>query len=170
MKINISNIPAGSSVYDLSTSAVLMALPENFSGDVSVHAALVKTSWQIVATIDAHVNAAFQCDRCAEQSVHRVDAAFEQVYSWGETERTAVEGEDFYVLGDGQKEIDLSDAVREYLLLAVPVKNLCREDCRGLCVVCGTNLNDRLCGCTPDTGDIRWSALQNLASRNEPHS
>jgi uncharacterized protein len=170
MNVNISNIPAGSSTVELSQSATLMALPENFSGDVSAHVSLIKTSWQIVVKIDAHADAAFECDRCADQSVHRIDAEFEQVYTWGETERDTVEGEDFFVLGDGQKVIDLADAVREYLLLAVPVKNLCHEDCRGLCPVCGTNLNERLCTCAPETGDIRWSALQNLASRNEPHS
>jgi uncharacterized protein len=170
MKINISNIPAGISTHELSQSAQLLGLPENFSGSVTAHVSLEKSSWQILAKITAQVNAAFVCDRCAEEYVRPINAVFDLVYTWTETERSTEEGEDLYVLGDGQKVIDVSDAVREYVLLGVPIKNLCRDDCRGLCAVCGTNLNERLCGCTPDEVDVRWSALQNLASQNEPHS
>lgn len=167
MKINISNIPLGTSVYEVAKGARELGLPENFSGEAHAHVTLQKTSWEIVATIDAHVNAAFQCDRCAEDFVQQVDASYELLFTWSGTERITAVEEDYYVLGDGQKEIDLSDSVREYLQLAVPIKNVCREECLGLCSVCGTNLNERLCGCTVAQGDIRWSALQNLASNND---
>jgi uncharacterized protein len=170
MIINIAAIPAGTSTQDLSLSAALMELPENFSGDVQTHVTIEKSSWQITAAIEAHVNAACECDRCAEQYVQRIETSFRQIYTWNGTERTATEEEDVFVLDAGQKKIDLTGSVREYLLLAVPAKTLCREDCLGLCMICGTNLNERNCGCTPETGDVRWSALQNLASRNEPHS
>jgi uncharacterized protein len=170
MNINISNIPAGITTYELSASAERLKLPDFFSGEAVAQVSLEKTAWQIVAAINVHADASFDCDRCTEHFVQRIEVSYTTVYTWTEPEGGIEEGEDVYVLGDGQKVIDLSETVHEYLVLGVPIKHLCREDCLGLCAVCGTNLNERLCGCRPDEGDSRWSALQKLASRTEPHS
>lgn len=64
-------------------------------------------------------------------------------------------------------EIDLGDAVREALILAVPEFPLCREDCRGLCARCGTDRNRGECRCPPAV-DVRWGALEAL--RNDKQS
>ncbi|MFC1931411.1 DUF177 domain-containing protein [Chloroflexota bacterium] len=58
--------------------------------------------------------------------------------------------------------IDLSEAVRQYMLLAVPMKPLCREKCAGLCQSCGRNLNEGSCDCPPQAVDPRWSELSRL--------
>jgi uncharacterized protein len=60
------------------------------------------------------------------------------------------------------KQIDLSPAVREQILLQIPSSPLCREDCRGLCPKCGKDLNDGDCGCDKTVMDPRWSALKGL--------
>ena len=57
-------------------------------------------------------------------------------------------------------EIDLDDFVREQVELALPMAPVCREDCRGLCPKCGTNLNESECSCTVTATDHRWSALE----------
>ncbi len=57
--------------------------------------------------------------------------------------------------------LSLDTLVTQQMYLEVPEKILCREDCRGLCLRCGANLNDGPCGCPPDT-DPRWSALSQL--------
>jgi len=61
------------------------------------------------------------------------------------------------------EEIDLTEYVREDILLGFPQHSLCREDCRGLCPNCGMNLNVRECGCDlrPAPGSV-WSALDEL--------
>jgi uncharacterized protein len=64
-------------------------------------------------------------------------------------------------------DIDLGDAVREALILAIPEFPLCREDCRGLCARCGTDLNRGECRCAP-AADPRWGALEAL--RNDTQS
>jgi uncharacterized protein len=56
--------------------------------------------------------------------------------------------------------IDLDPVVREQLLLALPGYPVCREDCKGLCTVCGVNLNERDCGCDRHVPDPRWAALE----------
>jgi len=60
--------------------------------------------------------------------------------------------------------LDLTEAICQYALLAIPMKPLCREDCAGLCPKCGYNLNQGPCGCLPQQVDPRWSKLKRLAS------
>ncbi len=63
------------------------------------------------------------------------------------------------------REIDLGGIVREQILLALPMDALCREDCRGLCPVCGKDLNQAECGCERQPADPRWGALKNVKLR-----
>jgi uncharacterized protein len=60
------------------------------------------------------------------------------------------------------KVIDLDPIVREQILLAVPGYPVCDEGCKGLCSVCGANLNERDCGCDRRVPDPRWAGLKNL--------
>jgi len=57
------------------------------------------------------------------------------------------------------KVIDLDPLLREQVLLALPAYPVCRETCKGLCSVCGTNLNERECGCVRKVPDPRWAGL-----------
>ena len=58
--------------------------------------------------------------------------------------------------------IDLTEGIRQYALLAIPMKPLCREDCAGLCPNCGHNLNQGPCDCLPQETEPRWSELNKL--------
>lgn len=60
------------------------------------------------------------------------------------------------------KVIDLDPIVREQILLALPGYPVCTESCKGLCPVCGANLNDRACGCDRHVPDPRWAGLKNV--------
>jgi uncharacterized protein len=63
---------------------------------------------------------------------------------------------------DEQHILDLTEAVRQYSLLAIPMKTLCKKDCAGLCPTCGKNLNEGKCNCPKDNIDPRWSKLAEL--------
>jgi uncharacterized protein len=63
---------------------------------------------------------------------------------------------------DEQHILDLTDAVRQYALMAIPIKALCKQDCAGLCPTCGKNLNEGKCDCPDDDTDPRWSKLAEL--------
>ncbi|KFA88100.1 YceD family protein [Archangium violaceum] len=60
------------------------------------------------------------------------------------------------------KVIDLEPIVREQVLLALPMNTVCREECKGLCMKCGQNLNDKACGCDMTFVDPRLAALKNI--------
>jgi len=68
---------------------------------------------------------------------------------------------------DEQHVIDLTEAMRQYALLAIPMKPLCRGDCAGLCPSCGHNLNQGPCDCSPQETDPRWSVLRKLTLAND---
>ena len=65
--------------------------------------------------------------------------------------------------------LDLSEAIRQYALLTIPMKPLCRQDCAGLCPACGSNLNHTSCNCPSESIDPRWAELNKLVySNNQP--
>jgi len=110
------------------------------------------------------------CSRCLEPFTLPVDAAFDVRYlpasehGDGESE-VAEEDLDTSVYRDDQ--IDLNEVLREQFYLALPMKPLCREDCRGLCAQCGTNLNTGTCECEPVWEDPRLAPLKELGKRRE---
>ena len=62
---------------------------------------------------------------------------------------------------DGQHVLDLTDTLRQYRLAAIPMAPVCREDCKGICPECGTDLNEAACSCERYQ-DQRWTALRKL--------
>lgn len=62
---------------------------------------------------------------------------------------------------DDHHQVDLTEAVRQTVLIALPMVTVCQEDCKGLCSQCGKDLNQGPCDCQPET-DVRWSALERL--------
>lgn len=111
------------------------------------------------------------CARCLDPVVREVARDFDLLYrplgvDAGPAERavSATEAEVSYYQGDG---LLLEDVVREQVLLALPLKVVCREDCRGFCPQCGTNLNQQQCSCKDHVEDPRWAALKDIRSKLE---
>ena len=104
------------------------------------------------------------CSRCAEPYRLPVDAAFDQRYlpaSEASTQaESEVEEDDLETSYYSEDQIDLNELMREQFYLALPMKPLCREDCRGLCAQCGMNLNTGTCDCAPVWEDPRLAALK----------
>lgn len=111
------------------------------------------------------------CSRCAEPFRVPVDASFDLQYvpqadNAGEGEREIRE-EDLATAYHREGMIDLIDLLREQFQLALPMKPLCSEDCKGLCVECGANLNRTTCDCNPRWEDPRLAALKGLLKTEE---
>ena len=118
--------------------------------------------------VNGHVNAQarVECDRCLQPVDAPVDADFKLDYITGsEYESGSVaeltEAEMSVAVFDGQA-IDVDEIVKEQVVLAVPTRMLCREDCKGICPECGTDRNTGSCSCTTEDIDPRWAALKNL--------
>ena len=63
--------------------------------------------------------------------------------------------------------LDLTEAIHQYVMLAIPMKPLCHQDCAGICPTCGHDLNQGPCGCLPQRVNPRWSELNNLTLTND---
>lgn len=106
------------------------------------------------------------CDRCLEPARETVSGPFDLFFrpvieTDNHAEIQLEEGEidlSFYE-GDG---VGLKEALREFVLLALPMQFVCREDCKGLCPVCGKNKNVESCSCVTKPVDERWAALKDL--------
>lgn len=66
---------------------------------------------------------------------------------------------DVFLYDPNARNLDIRPAIRETWLLSAPGYAQCREDCKGLCAICGTNLNESTCNCTITKTDSRWDAL-----------
>jgi uncharacterized protein len=109
------------------------------------------------------------CARCLEPISRDVAKKFDLLYrpqgadaGKEELSVTAAEAEVSYYQGDG---LLLEDVLREQVLLALPLKAICREDCKGLCPHCGKNLNQEQCQCAEPLEDPRWSALKDIREK-----
>jgi uncharacterized protein len=118
--------------------------------------------------VNGHVEtrAQVECDRCLKPVELPVSADFTLEYisdSDYETSQAAelTEAEMWVSVFDG-KAIDVDEIVKEQILLAVPTRMLCREDCKGICPECGTDRNTGECDCVTNDIDPRWAALKNL--------
>ncbi|HEX9896458.1 MAG TPA: DUF177 domain-containing protein [Dehalococcoidales bacterium] len=61
--------------------------------------------------------------------------------------------------------LDLTESIRQYKVMALPMKPLCREECAGICPTCGKNLNEGPCDCPSDEADPRWAELLKLKNK-----
>jgi len=105
------------------------------------------------------------CARCLTEFEAKLSAPFERIVQRGKTFLDEGASDEITFIGPEADFVDLTDEVRDALLLALPIKPLCSEDCRGLCSLCGKNLNEGACTCRQERTDVRWSKL--LALKNQ---
>ncbi len=131
MKVKLSEIPEEGLTVTLAVDPKQMDLetPElKFTAPVGVTAAFQKHQDTVWVDVGVAGETELTCVRCLEQYSKPYDSRFQLDYSAKEREV-----------------LDITDDVRQEILLSYPARFLCREDCRGLCPQCGTNLNERSC-------------------------
>jgi uncharacterized protein len=134
--------------------------PITWEGEVS------RTSTGFLLTAHLEYEQFLECPRCLT-SVHvPVAASVELVVESRSSEPTLgeieLEDEDLDVLYVDGDELDTEPILMEQIHLNVPMRQLCRDDCRGLCTVCGQNLNEGDCACDRTSIDPRWEGLAKL--------
>ena|SRR2546429_6687652 len=109
------------------------------------------------------------CSRCLEPFTSLVDGKFDLRYQphahavgSGHDAERQIEEDDLSTAFYDDNEIDLGELMQEQFYLSLPMKPLCREECRGLCPICGTNLNRGTCDCKREWKDPRLAVLRTL--------
>ena len=161
MRINILDIPEEGleQEFDLPITINDNAIPDAASARIK----LLRFGKKILVDGAVKVNISLKCSRCLNDYSCPVDLDFREEYTPAdETEpgsRKELSGDQmdigFYV----GEEIDLAGIVKEQVLLEVPMKPLCKNDCRGLCSKCGADINMQTCNCKDDHIDPRLAPL-----------
>ena len=125
--------------------------PVSVKGSVFSRAGIVTLSVQCDCEYTA------PCDRCGNTAVKHYLVPIERVLV---AELENDEDDEMILLQDYK--LDLDELVFTEVVVNLPYKHLCKEDCKGLCQSCGKNLNDGPCGCATKTGDPRLAALSKL--------
>ncbi|MFZ5646474.1 MAG: YceD family protein [Bacillota bacterium] len=132
-----------------------------FNGSLELDITLFNNDGPLIMTGNLRGNIRIACGRCLEYFDMPVEAEISEVY-YNESmpDIRPEEGEEWIPFrGD---RIDITPEVIKSLLASIPMRPVCREDCRGLCQNCGVNLNMSACDCAKDDIDIRLEALKKL--------
>lgn len=125
--------------------------PAVVSGTVGNKLGIVTINYSVEAELKA------LCDRCLKEEAKDVKYCFTHILMRSLND---VDNDEYIVIEDGI--LDLLELVNADVLLELPIKSLCSEDCKGLCPQCGANLNETSCGCKAKTVDPRLEALLQL--------
>jgi uncharacterized protein len=124
---------------------------------------------------DVEADVELQCSRCLENFSVPVEASLEEefqptvdVMTGYVVKRDEAEENDAAFHIDANHMMDLTEPVRQAILVALPMKPLCREDCKGICAECGANLNEVDCGHMQAKEDDRWTGLRVLNIEDFP--
>jgi uncharacterized protein len=162
--IKYTNYADGIHLIEFSKSAKKLGLNEPFCGEVLLNCKMDKSQRQIVLFCDVTLDTQFICDRCAIDFRRDLKNHFQNIYLFEKREDN-VEDSDVYYLSPDKDTIELNSDIIEYANLSIPLKNLCKEDCKGLCIKCGVNLNDLSCDCKTTEIDPRWAPLSKLKDK-----
>jgi len=128
---------------------------------------LLRTDKGIWVSADLVCDIPSTCSRCLSNFDFALHITIEEEYlptidvNTGERIVYGNSEEDPFFI-DSQHILDLREALRQYEVASMPIKPLCREDCAGLCPMCGTDLNEGRCECTSEILDPRWETLLKL--------
>ena len=169
MKMNVAQLlktPIGS-IRSYKVNEIVDIAGDGSGNMVQGEIKLMRTDRGILAKGILHIEVEVTCSRCLSLFSCPLTLNFEEEYfptvdiAGGVPPPLPDEPGCFTI--DEHHILDLTEAIRQYALLAIPMKPLCRANCAGLCLNCGHNLNQGPCNCPPQGGDPQWSKLKELS-------
>jgi uncharacterized protein len=119
-----------------------------------------RTPQGILLQAGLQIQIGLECVRCLTDFLQSLNINFTELYAFSQRYVT-----DSGLLMPETGFIDLAPVLREYILLEIPISPLCRRDCKGLCAICGNNLNESICIHEDESVDPRLASLRKLLDR-----
>jgi uncharacterized protein len=168
MQINVAQLLRASlgAVREYTVDEAVDVLGNDDFRSVSGEVALLRTNRSILVRAKLESQVELECSRCLRSFACPVTVEFEEEYFptidvvSGMQLPPAEEPGGFII--DEHHVIDLTEAIRQYTLMGIPMKPLCRENCAGICPGCGQNLNVSGCNCPAEPADPRLARLEEL--------
>ena len=161
MKVNVSDIPEEGLLQEADLPIVIN---NDAKPDIAhVFIKILRFGRRVLVEGSVKLSAALTCGRCLKETLLPLDLAFSEEYIPAEDAGKDIDRElksremDLGYYSNDQ--LDINEIVKEQVLLSVPMKPLCRNDCAGLCPVCGKDLNEGACNCRKEELDPRLAPL-----------
>lgn len=164
--IKIAGLSDGEYDFEFEEPVTKLDLEHPFYGNFNVKIRLQKMIHQVFIDACFTINAQLECDRCDVSYNSALTNSFKMVYVLGSS-RTGEDDDspDFVYLPAETDRINIAPELHDFALLSVPMKKLCKEDCKGLCPKCGKDLNEGPCSCNDIPFDGRWLPLNELKNK-----
>jgi len=164
MIISLQDIPKeGLSLSYLESSEKFGFPRSSFPDPISISLYLSRDGDEILAEGRVVARELLQCSRCLAEATNLIEAQFMTAYApltqAPREEEVQLRREDLDVIFYQDDSIELSELITGQILLARPMRPLCKPECLGLCQACGQDLNLRACGCSPEVYHSPFSAL-----------
>ena len=166
MKINVHSLTDGVHIFEFDLDKSELDLgKQNFSiKEISLRCTVNKGDKNVYIASKTRAKIGFVCGSCLVDFTDVLEEEFSIFYT-SDIKTVKYDDEQVVQLFKPGTPIDLTNGLKENLLLAIPMKIACSEDCKGLCLTCGMNLNEESCNCKRTVVDPRWADLEKL--RNE---
>lgn len=172
MTINISEILANPSVigeYEVVPDFDMLELKQGnypVSHKERFVLTVVKEQDEIHVSGETEISLRIPCDRCLD--VVEMTFPIRADFQWNPDKMTDDVGDAQDITFMDGCILDVDKLVADEIVVALPMKILCKEDCKGLCSICGTNLNHGTCNCDRQVGDPRMAAIQDIFQSFQP--
>jgi len=172
MKINIKDLVSELTEYSFDVPVLEFDFSQEealLKEKVHVEVKVEKMRKDILLRGNINTHLELECSRCLKRFLYPVNENFQTIFQPFSPRTTEEEielvKEDLDVAFYKEDIIDLTEIVREQILLSIPMIPFCDQSCLGLCPHCGQNLNQGKCQCVTETIDPKWHKLQNLAKK-----
>ena len=157
MKINILPLLRGEKAYiPFSFTSDMTGVTEDIiSGEYEATGKLSNFSGYMLLEGTVCMSFTAVCGRCGKSTEHKIMAQFSRPVAQKLTEE-----DDEYIIAAENGDVDIDEAVSEAVYMEMPVRFLCKETCKGLCPLCGADLNDTSCSCVTKEIDPRLAKLR----------
>jgi len=162
LALNIAHLDEGHSslIRQVTPAELELENDDVFISPIDVRFEIDKVGHEFYVKANINTKAHLLCDRCTEPYDENIDESVRIVITTDSD--LGNREQDIYPINTSSTEIDVTESIKETLLVSLPVKRLCKTDCKGLCPVCGINLNFETCSCKTEKIDPRWEALKKL--------
>jgi uncharacterized protein len=175
MRIEVENLTAAGKPFEHIYAAEEVDLEDDGArliAEAAVRGSASRKGEEVRLRGEIRTEVELLCDRCLAPARMPLAVEFDTSFIPREVEAAKDENvelaaEDLILSAYEGDAVDLDELVREQILLALPLRHLCKEDCKGLCQKCGTDLNAGHCSCEQGETDPRWSALAGLKDKSE---
>ncbi|MBN2412196.1 DUF177 domain-containing protein [candidate division KSB1 bacterium] len=162
LKLNISSFSEGLSSEKRTVLPSEIDLDEQeFYHPINLVFNINKIGSEVFLKVQLDTSVALVCDRCLADYKYKLNETVSIVCTTDNSLVTKDE-DGIYFISETTNEINITDSIRDALILNIPQKKLCSEKCKGLCAQCGVNLNDETCNCKSEKIDPRWEALKKI--------